>query len=161
MNSDAHHWSKIIKSLTPIASIFYMHLCSMGKVLDIVSEIFWVRAADSILVASAPILTPKRFTFSTSFLLRITVSAKIFALSRFPLFRAYNFHSNYRLSPAYLTILHLISSSSQPSLAALASVTASPSTWQSSSARWRHPSDPASSACCPLKSKIIFYNLLL
>ena len=86
-------------SLTPIESIFYMHLCSMGKVFDIVSEMFWVRAADSILEASAPILTPKRFTFSASFLLRITVSAKILALSKFPLFRAYTILSNYRVCP--------------------------------------------------------------
>jgi hypothetical protein len=44
-------------------------------------------------------LTPKRFTFSASFLLRITVSAKILALSKFPLFRAYAILSNYRKYP--------------------------------------------------------------
>ncbi len=58
-------------------------------VLEIVSEMFWVRAADSILAERAPIFTPKRFTFNASFLFLMTVSAKILALSKFPLFKAY------------------------------------------------------------------------
>ena len=80
---------KISESLlTPIASIFFIHLWSIGMVFEMVSEIFWVRAADSILADKAPILTPNRFTFKASFLFLMTVSAKILALSKLPLFKA-------------------------------------------------------------------------